>query len=126
MIIKQHRIYRRDLRNNPNLIYVFGDNAQREGMGGQAGQMRGESNAVGVATLWGPSGVESNYFSEARTKDQNALIDSDMSDLFVYASQGRTIVMPDEGLGTGLAEMQERAPTSFAYLQSKLKQLGYK
>lgn len=126
MIIKQHRIYRQDLRNNPDVIYVFGDNAKRVGMGGQAGEMRGERNAVGIATLWGPSGGEENYFSEARTQEQNALIDQDLSDLFVHVSQGKLIVFPSDGVGTGLAEMETRAPTSFKYLQERLRQLGVK
>jgi hypothetical protein len=40
-ILYQHRIYRMDLIANPNILYVFGDNTKRVGMGGQAGEMRG-------------------------------------------------------------------------------------
>ncbi|MEC7290450.1 MAG: hypothetical protein VXW22_10215, partial [Pseudomonadota bacterium] len=54
IILRQHRIYRQDLRANPGTIYVFGDNTERVGLGGQAKEMRGEPNARGIATLWSP------------------------------------------------------------------------
>lgn len=41
IVIKQKWIKREDLQNNPNIIYLFGDNVSRIGMGNQAGEMRG-------------------------------------------------------------------------------------
>lgn len=42
------------LRKEPEARFVFGDNAYRKGFGGQAKEMRGEPNALGVATKWYP------------------------------------------------------------------------
>ena len=58
----QERITRADLRANPDTLYVFGDNMRRRGMGGQAAEMRGEPNAVGIPTKWRPSRTEWDFF----------------------------------------------------------------
>ena len=34
-----------------------------------------------------------------------------------------TVVIPADGLGTGLAELDKRAPKTFAYLEKKLAEL---
>jgi len=47
-------IERSMLQADPEARFVFGDNAERWGLGGQAKEMRGEPNAIGVATLWSP------------------------------------------------------------------------
>jgi len=55
IIIKQHKIYRKDLKNNPDVLYLFGDNLVQKGFGGQAKEMRGEPNAEGIPTKKLPS-----------------------------------------------------------------------
>lgn len=44
------RVTRADVRANPDKIFIFGDNLAGRGFGGQAKEMRGEENAVGVPT----------------------------------------------------------------------------
>ena len=46
----QKWIERSDLQNNPEDVYIFGDNYARQGLCGQAKAMRGEPNALGIAT----------------------------------------------------------------------------
>jgi len=48
-ILYQDQIKRDDLRAHPDRIYLFGDNVARQGRGGQAKEMRGEPNALGIA-----------------------------------------------------------------------------
>jgi hypothetical protein len=43
-------------------FYVFGDNGRRIGFGGQAKEMRGEPNAIGVATEWVPTNRPNAFF----------------------------------------------------------------
>ena len=112
MVILQSRIYRADLQANPAVIYVFGDNERRYGFGGQAKEMRGEHNAVGVATLKAPG----LFWTEAEAQRQMAVIDADMKPLFAAAHLGRTIVFPLDGIGTGLSELERRSPTTFGHL----------
>lgn len=119
MLIYQHRIYRKDLQANPHVLYVFGDNEVREGLGGQALEMRGEPNAIGVATLHAPS-----FFWTDKTYARNCKsIDADMAPLFTALAQGRTVVFPLDGIGTGLARLQENAPLTWEYLCAKIIQL---
>jgi hypothetical protein len=65
-LIFQEWITRKDLRENPDKRYVFGDNVERRGYGGQAKEMRGEPNAIGVVTKWAPRRV--NLFSHPYTR----------------------------------------------------------
>lgn len=122
MFIRQHRIYRADLKANPHVLYVFGDNEKRVGFGGQAAEMRGEPNAVGVATLCAP-GV---YWSDIYFNSNCDVIDKDMWILFRARAEGRTIVFPLDGIGTGLAYLEKSAPKTFAYLQDAIRRLENK
>ncbi|KQU77745.1 hypothetical protein ASD12_18265 [Mesorhizobium sp. Root102] len=85
--------------------FVFGDNTRRVGLGGQAASMRGEPNAIGVATLYAPG----RYY---RPDDPLALatVVDDLGDVALALNQGLTIYVPTDGLGTGLARLPENAP----------------
>ena len=68
-VIYQHRIYRSDLVENRECFYVFGDNLRREGLGGQAGEMRGEPNAIGVATKHAPGMDDDDFWTHQEIVD---------------------------------------------------------
>jgi hypothetical protein len=129
IVIKQKWIKREDLQNNPNIIYLFGDNQLRVGLGGQAAEMRGEPNAVGIATKMSPN----EFMSDGQLDFNKSIIDYDFKRIkykavritgFWNYMKGRTIVVvPIDGLGTGLAELPTRAPKTYAYLCEKLEQL---
>lgn len=118
MLILQSHIYRADLRANPSILYVFGDNVERWGRGGQAAQCRDEPNAVGVATLWSPG----RFFSDDRATEQNAIIDKDMAPLFKAVSAG-IVVFPLAGIGTGLADLERQSPATWRHLQFLVAEL---
>lgn len=126
MVIYQKQIYRSDLRNNPNLFYVFGDNAKHAGMGGQAREMRGEPNAIGIVTKRSPSPIESAFY---RDTDHEEWYDAwiggfrAVEEMFV---EGRTIVWPSDGVGTGLARMVNTAPNLFKTMNAWFARLGIK
>lgn len=116
MIIKQKRIYREDLRANPDVLYVFGDNTIRKGMGGQAGQMRGEPNAVGVATKLLPSQTDNSYFSDNDYTNNIKTLMSDLQPVINHLKRGGIVVWPLDGIGTGLSELPQRAPKTWKAL----------
>lgn len=123
MVVKQQFIYRQDLQQNPEKLYLFGDNEERRGLGGQAIQMRGEPNAVGVRTKRRPRLKESDFWTD-ETLDANCrLIDEDLAPVWQHVAAGGTVVIPEAGLGTGLAQLAERAPKTYAYLQAALSSL---
>ena len=123
MIILQHRIYRTDLRANPEVLYVFGDNVRRVGLGGQAGEMRGEPNAVGVATKWNPSMAPDAFFSDDKFDVIADVIDKDFLPLLKAAMKGKTIIIPADGLGTGLSEMPTRCPRLYSLVRENIETL---
>jgi hypothetical protein len=105
-----------DLKANPNKIYVFGDNVQRVGTGGQA-QIRNNPNAMGIATKISPSMTESAFMSDEDLNNNKQIIDGDIAKI---KATGKVVVMPKDGLGTGLAKLKEKAPQTYAYLRQRL------
>jgi hypothetical protein len=123
-ILYQKFIFRADLRANPNVLYLFGDNLKRAGLGGQAKEMRGEPNAVGIATKKFPHMGDHAYFNDADYVVNCAGIDVDLNPAYNAVRLGQLVVIPLDGLGTGLSELPERAPRTNAYLVNQLEYLS--
>ena len=105
-----------DVKTNPNKIYVFGDNTQRTGTGGQA-QIRNNPNAMGIATKLAPSNAESAFMNDKDLAKNKAVIDGDIAKI---KATGKDVVFPKDGLGTGLAKLKEKAPQTYEYLKQRL------
>lgn len=120
-IVYQRMIYNDDLKRNPTVLYVMGDNVARSGRGGQAKEMRGMPNTVGVATKMFPGLLDEDYFGESpeEIEAQKRIIDKDMKPLFAHLARGGIVVWPSGGIGTNRADMPRRAPTTYQYLESK-------
>lgn len=117
MIYTQKWIERADLRNNPDVYFLFGDNTVRQGMGGQAGAMRGEPNAIGIATKLTPTSGSNAFFSDDDLEANCRIIAKDFRKAFQMRDQGHMIVIPADGLGTGLSELPQRAPKTNEFLE---------
>jgi uncharacterized phage-like protein YoqJ len=117
----RERITRQDLRAEPDKIFLFGDNLKQAGYGGQAKEMRGEENAVGIPTKKVPSNREDSFFTDKEFDANKKAID----EAFGKIPPGKTIVVPRGGIGTGLARLEEKAPQTFAYLNAKLSGIGF-
>lgn len=118
-LIFQSWIKRADLQANPVALYAFGDNEERGGLGGQAKEMRDEPNAVGIATLKAPG----LFWRDDDAARQCDVIDVDMAPLFAALRAGRLVIFPLDGVGTGLADLQNRSPKTFAHLAQRLAEL---
>lgn len=109
-ITRVKRYARKDLKANPGNIYVFGDNVERIGIGGQAKACRDEPNAHGIATLWAPG----KPYTEADDAEALRIMGDDLASLKRKAeSTGSTIVWPSDGVGTGLARMPKEMRRTF-------------
>lgn len=116
--IEIFKIYKvKDLKNNPNKIFVFGDNLKRKGEGGQA-IIRGEENAYGIVTKKSPSSKSSSYFTDDDLEDNKENIDKDIQKIKLDGR--KNIVFPKDGLGTGLAKLNKKAPDTYKYLKDRL------
>lgn len=125
-IIRQKWITRNDLKNNRDKLYVFGDNMVREGYGGQAASMRGEPNSFGIPTKWYPNNATESFFSDDQFKTDSTLwwaLYGAFSHLKQILEQNHTVVIPSDGLGTGLSRLPELAPTIAAYIDGCIAEL---
>lgn len=124
-IVKLRWISREFVRANRDCIFLFGDNLARKGFGGQATAMRGEPNCVGIPTKKCPSNRDDAFFTDAEFEQNKAAIDHAFEVLFHGISKAeQIIVIPADGLGTGRAQLESRAPLTFAYLQKRLEDLS--
>lgn len=122
-VIFQHRIYRSDLRLNPSVTYVFGDNVARKGFGGQAAEMRGEPNSIGIVTKWIPTMRDEAFFYDHQKERIILLIRSDMEQVNKLISDGKIVVIPSDGLGSGLSRLNQTAPLILSFIEEWLNDL---
>lgn len=115
-IFYMERISRKDLRNNPNALFVFGDNCERKGYGGLARECRDEPNAIGVRTKYLPEKSNEAYFSDADFHDVLDMLDEDFRPAVAKLAKGGIVVFPTARLGSGLSAMPEKCPRIYQYL----------
>lgn len=117
-------ITREMVRANRDKLFIFGDNLERSGYGGQAAAMRGEPNAIGIPTKKSPTNRAGAFFTDLEFEQNKAVIDAAFADVTnAIPDSIRVIVSPSCGLGTGRAQLNRRAPRTFAYLQQRLAEL---
>lgn len=118
-IERQLKYTRKEIQSNPSKIYLFGDNDEQIGYGGQAGEARGEPNARGIPTKKYPSMENGAFYSDAEFESNKSKIDA----AFEKIPDDVTVVVPESGLGTGLSKLDIHAPMTLEYINNKLNEL---
>ena len=111
----------KDTRENPNYLFVFGDNDIKKGKKGQA-VIRDEPNALGIPTKKFPSFNISSFYYDSEFEDNKKKIDLAINNIiknFMKKKYTR-LVIPSNGFGTGLSKLNIKAPKTFKYLESKI------
>ena len=124
MIERQKRIKRSDLQARPDTLFLFGDNWCKTGFGGQAKEMRGEPNAVGILTKRAPRRDSSAYLTDADFSWVRPVLDEQFLRVLHHIQGGGVVVVPEDGLGTGLAELPTRAPLIHRYIEDWVRCLS--
>lgn len=106
--------------DNPHKLYVFGDNDQRLGKGGQA-IIRDENNTIGIRTKKKPNNLGSSFYKDNSYKDNCSKISEDILNIKAELLKGKTIVFSDKGYGNGLAKLPSVAPETYKYLNDQLR-----
>ena len=122
MIEFKDTITRKEIMANRNKIYVFGDNLRGIGYGGQAKEMRGEQNTIGIPTKKSPT----EFLSDEDYYYVAPLIASKFGAIKGHSQNDRIIVIPTAGVGTGLADLANKAPKIWALVKENLEKLGWK
>jgi len=119
-VITAKRYSREQIMADPESLYVFGDNLQRVGLAGQAAAARYCPNAVGIATLIRPG-------QPPRAEHERDLLYTEAQEkfqlLFTFLQAGGTVVWPEDGIGTGIANLQVRCPELLEYINERLEWL---
>lgn len=126
-IMYKEYISREYIKQNPNYLFVFGDNDTRIGFGGQAKEMRGEPNVVGIRVKKKPLYDEDAYYTDNELEDNMKKINEDIETIvrkYNYESKYEKLVFPMNGVGTGMAKLKEKAPQTYNHLVHMLKQFG--
>jgi hypothetical protein len=122
-IIFQANISREDLKANPYVYYIFGDNDLREGYGGQAYSMRGEPNAIGIRTKKAPGNLDRDFYNDDELQQNLKKIHADIETVRGILDSGTLVVIPLLGIGTGRSALRSRAPNTFSGLKLYLAML---
>ena len=109
-LVYQKFITRSMVQEHPNDLFVFGDNVLRTGLGGQAKEMRGEPNAVGIITKRFPSNTPDSFLNQGDFLNWFNLTARDRIRLLDHVYLGGNVVWPSDGIGTGLADLKNKAP----------------
>ena len=111
------RYLKRDVRQNRHKLYVFGDNYLRHGLGGQAFACRGEPNTVGVRTKKAPTNEPGSFLTDEQYEVNCRRILEDLRPALEALLLGRVVVLPEDGIGTGLANLKENAPRTLKFVE---------
>lgn len=125
-LVRQAWITREQVRNHPNVYYIFGDNLEEKGYGGQAAAMRGEPNAIGIPTKRSPSMNPDAFYSDSDFETVKTIYDQKFYEIEMLLKRGSKVVIPKDGLGTNRARLQESSPLIFNYLRNCIRRLEKK
>ena len=124
-VLFMRSITREFVRSHRTWLFVFGDNLAKKGLGGQAREMRGEPNAVGIATKRSPSMNSDAFFSDSDI--HNVIVMGAIKDSFrileFHLLSGDFVVIPKNGVGGGLANLPVTAPLIDTFIKDSIERL---
>jgi len=124
MPVKFVKLYTRELvQQNPEWRFVFGDNFEKKGLGGQARACRWEPNAIGWPTKKAPNNLPASYLTEEDYGLWLPFFTDAYAETFFALKDGRVVVFPEDGIGTGLARLPEKAPKIYNTINESIANL---
>jgi hypothetical protein len=115
-----NKITTKKMRENPDWIFVFGDNLIEKGLGGLAKICRPEPNSFGIATKRYPARTHDSYFYESDFEEIWPIINKKLFIIEEMLKQGKIIVFPKKGIGNNLAKLDITYPLMYKYIHSKI------
>ncbi|NLC23327.1 MAG: hypothetical protein GX776_02470 [Oxalobacter sp.] len=111
-----------DVKANPDYIFVYGDNDQHKGEGGQA-VIRYAKNGLPIRTKKAPGYDEADYYIDAEYKENIKKLDEDFAAIKKALEEGKKVVISANGYGNGLSRMPTKCPRTYEHLEKKLDEL---
>lgn len=116
VLVQKEWFTEEQILNNPDKIFVFGDNEQRCGRGGQAKFLRGKPNVIGIRTKRLPGTDKNAYWTDDTYENNIRKVLRDFDKVFEELEKGKTLIFPYDGFGTGLAKLSENAPKTLSFI----------
>lgn len=110
------------VETNPNWLFIYGDNNIKKGLGGQA-IIRGLPNTLGVPTKKYPSNAINSFYTDFEYIDNIKRIRKAINKIIKNEYKYEYIIFPENGLGTGLADLPTKAPKTYAYLTKAIEKI---
>ena len=122
---------RESVAAQPDKIFLFGDNFEDAKTGyvpsSTQAVIRGLPNAIGISTKFNRRTNTDSFMDDSTYEEFKEHVDKQIETAIELAEEtGKTIIVPENGIGTGKAQLEKRAPKSFAYLKQELDKLKNK
>lgn len=111
-----------DVKKYPHALFVYGDNNIGQGRGGQA-IIRDLPNTIGIPTKKYPSNHPNAFYNDNEYNDNTNRINNAIKTISEKSLNYKYVVFPEDGFGTGLAQLPTKAPKTNAFLVDKINQL---
>ena len=85
--------------------------------------MRGEPNTIGIRVKKAPLIGKAVYYTDKEFSQNTFRINMDLGKVYCELNKGKTIIIPSDGIGTGLAKLKQFAPKTLKYLQEQLRKM---
>ena len=118
-IVFYKRYTREMVKNNPKRVFVFGDNLIGRGNKGQA-VIRGLVNTLGLPTKRLPC-MDSRKCFFSDKLDEILAVRRVLLTIEEILKSGKSIALPTDGLGTGLAKLRMKSPVIDTYITATLR-----
>ena len=126
-VLKKKEYYTKDwAKKHPKYLIVFGENDQEKNSGKKQYNtqaiVREFPNAIGLRTCYRPG----EGFRDDRLNENKKMIDADIKEILDRWGTGdyTQIIIPADGLGTGVAQLPQKAKRTYKYLQKALSKHG--
>lgn len=117
MPVKFVKLYTDELiAQHPDWLFVFGDNYERKGTGGQAKVCRGKPNVIGWPTKRAANHLPAALLKSREFEEWLEVTTPDREAIEAALHAGKTVVFPEDGIGTGLAKLEVNAPNILNYI----------
>lgn len=126
---------RQDVTDNPNKLFLFGGNVIQDFLQDNPlipkstqAVIRGLENAIPIMTKWTSGTNEAAYFRDIDDHEFEFYLtcaEDQIRSCIVFDADPKTIVIPskENGIGTGTAYLQQKAPKCWELLQTFLAPL---
>jgi hypothetical protein len=111
-----------DCAKHSKALFVFGDNDIQKGCKGQA-VIRYCDNSIGLSTKKVPSYAITAYYTDTEFEEQKNKIINAIEDIVIESDKYDIIYFPEDGLGTGLSKLDEKAPRTLQFLNEVLDEV---